>query len=32
VFGSANAGESWKELVDALPSVCCVKAAVVRAT
>jgi photosystem II stability/assembly factor-like uncharacterized protein len=32
VFGSANAGERWKELADALPSVCCVKAAVVGAT
>jgi photosystem II stability/assembly factor-like uncharacterized protein len=32
VFGSANAGESWKEIVGTLPSVCCVKAAVVGAT
>jgi photosystem II stability/assembly factor-like uncharacterized protein len=31
VFASANAGDSWKEIADALPSICCVKAAVVRA-
>lgn len=29
VFGSADGGESWKELASSLPSVCCVKAAVV---
>jgi hypothetical protein len=32
VFASADAGESWKEIADALPPVCCVKAAVVGAT
>jgi len=29
LFGSANEGESWQELADALPPICCVKAAVV---
>jgi photosystem II stability/assembly factor-like uncharacterized protein len=28
VFASADAGEHWREVVDALPPVCCVKAAV----
>jgi photosystem II stability/assembly factor-like uncharacterized protein len=32
LFGSADAGESWKEIAPALPPICCVKAAVVRAT
>ncbi len=32
LFGSANGGESWKEIADALPSICCVKAAVVRSS
>lgn len=31
VFASASAGESWREIADALPSVCCVKSAVVGA-
>ena len=29
LFGSANDGDSWREIADALPSICCVKAAVV---
>jgi len=29
LFGSNDAGESWTELADALPPICCVKAAVV---
>jgi photosystem II stability/assembly factor-like uncharacterized protein len=29
VFASSDEGESWTELADALPSICCVKAAVV---
>ncbi|MFN2565495.1 MAG: exo-alpha-sialidase, partial [Gemmatimonadaceae bacterium] len=32
LFGSTDAGESWKEIAPALPPICCVKAAVVRAT
>jgi photosystem II stability/assembly factor-like uncharacterized protein len=31
LYASSNDGESWKEIADALPSICCVKAAVVRA-
>jgi photosystem II stability/assembly factor-like uncharacterized protein len=31
LFGSADQGESWKEIADALPPICCVKAAVVGA-
>jgi photosystem II stability/assembly factor-like uncharacterized protein len=31
LFGSSDAGESWSELADALPPICCVKAAVVGA-
>ena len=31
LFASANGGDSWKEIADALPSICCVKAAVVGA-
>ena len=31
VFASADGGERWKEVAGALPPVCCVKAAVVRA-
>jgi photosystem II stability/assembly factor-like uncharacterized protein len=29
LFASANDGDSWSEIADALPSICCVKAAVV---
>jgi hypothetical protein len=29
LFGSADEGESWRELADALPPICCVKTAVV---
>jgi photosystem II stability/assembly factor-like uncharacterized protein len=29
LFASANDGESWKEIADTLPPICCVKAAVV---
>ena len=29
LFASADAGESWKSIADALPPVCCVKAAVI---
>jgi hypothetical protein len=32
LFGSSNDGESWKEIADALPPICCVKAAVVGAS
>jgi hypothetical protein len=32
LFGSANGGERWKEIADSLPSICCVKAAVVQAS
>ncbi len=31
LFGSANAGDGWREIADSLPSICCVKAAVVGA-
>jgi photosystem II stability/assembly factor-like uncharacterized protein len=29
VFASADSGDHWTEVVDSLPSVCCVKAAVI---
>jgi hypothetical protein len=29
LYGSANAGEGWRELADSLPPICCVKTAVV---
>jgi hypothetical protein len=32
LFASANDGDSWKEIADALPPICCVKAAVVGAS
>ncbi|MGI8548385.1 MAG: exo-alpha-sialidase, partial [Gemmatimonadaceae bacterium] len=31
LFGSADSGESWREIADGLPSIVCVKAAVVGA-
>ncbi len=31
LYGSSNEGDSWMEIADALPSICCVTAAVVRA-
>ena len=31
VYGSADDGDTWAEIADALPSVCCVKAAVIGA-
>ncbi|MDB4879509.1 MAG: glycosyl hydrolase repeat-containing glycosyl hydrolase [Gemmatimonadetes bacterium] len=32
VFASADEGDAWREIADSLPSVCCVKAAVVGAS
>jgi hypothetical protein len=29
LFGSTDAGESWTEIADGLPSIACVKAAVI---
>ena len=31
LYGSSSGGEQWKEMADSLPSICCVKTAVVGA-